>query len=92
MATQKFIKVGILFSSSGPTAKIEISQLKATLFAIDEINQAGGINGSELISVHYDPSSDPMKFRFFAEKLVLEDNVNVILVVTCLALEWRSYQ
>ena len=78
MATQKFIKVGILFSSSGPTAKIEISQLKATLFAIDEINQAGGINGSELISVHYDPSSDPMKFRFFAEKLVLEDNVNVI--------------
>ena len=67
MATQKFIKVGVLFSSSGPTAKIEISQLKGTLFAIDEINQAGGINGRELIAVQYDPSSDPVKCRFFAE-------------------------
>ncbi len=78
MATQKFIKVGVLFSSSGPTAKIEISQLKGTLFAIDEINQAGGINGRELIPVQYDPGSDPVKCRFFAEKLILEDNVNVI--------------
>ncbi|MEI6703756.1 MAG: transporter substrate-binding domain-containing protein [Deltaproteobacteria bacterium] len=78
MSTQKPVKVGVLFSSTGPTATIETSQLEATLFAIDEINQAGGINGRELKPVHYDPCSDPIKFRFFAEKLILEDNVNVI--------------
>jgi branched-chain amino acid transport system substrate-binding protein len=78
MSTQKPVKVGVLFSRTGPTATIETSQLEATLFAIDEINQAGGINGRELKPVHYDPCSDPIKFRFFAEKLILEDNVNVI--------------
>jgi branched-chain amino acid transport system substrate-binding protein len=78
MSTQKPVKVGVLFSCTGPTATIETSQLEATLFAIDEINQAGGINGRELKPVHYDPCSDPIKFRFFAEKLILEDNVNVI--------------
>ena len=78
MPTQKPVKVGVLFSRTGPTAQIEISQLEGTLFAIDEINQAGGINSRELIPVYYDPCSDPVKFRFFAEKLILEDNVNVI--------------
>ena len=50
-------RVGVLFSQSGVMAVIEETQLRATLLAIDEINQAGGINGRELVPLVYDPGS-----------------------------------
>ena len=34
--------------------------------------------GRELSVVHYDPGSDPARFRALAEKLILDDGVNVI--------------
>ena len=48
-------RVGVLFSQSGVMAVIEETQLRATLLAIDEINQSGGVNGRELVPVIYDP-------------------------------------
>jgi branched-chain amino acid transport system substrate-binding protein len=72
------IKVGVLFSKTGVTSAIESSQLYGTLFAIREINDAGGIAGRELVPISYDPGSDPAKYRLFAERLVLIDDVQVI--------------
>jgi branched-chain amino acid transport system substrate-binding protein len=72
------IKVGVLFSRGGPTARIEMSQLMATIFAIREINDAGGIGGRELVPVHYDPQSSPQLYAKLATRLVQEDRVNVI--------------
>ncbi len=49
-----------------------------TLFAIEEINEAGGINGREIVPVRYDPASSPGLYRVLAEKLVLQDNINIV--------------
>jgi branched-chain amino acid transport system substrate-binding protein len=72
------VKVGVLYSQAGATSRIESSQLAATQFAIHEINEAGGIEGRELVPVHYDPQSIPHNYKTLATKLVRDDKVNVI--------------
>ena len=72
------INVGVLFSSEGTTAGIERSQLLGTLFAIREINEAGGIDGRELVALHRDPQSNLQRYQQLATQLVRDDNVNVI--------------
>ncbi|CAN5788549.1 transporter substrate-binding domain-containing protein [soil metagenome] len=78
MANTDPVKVGVLFSRAGVTSKIEESQLLGTLFAIREINDAGGIDGRELVAVHHDPECITRNYRSGAERLIKEDNVNVI--------------
>jgi branched-chain amino acid transport system substrate-binding protein len=78
VADTEVIKVGVLFSQTGVTSAIESSQLCGTLFAIREINGSGGIAGRELVPISYDPGSDPVKYRKFAEQLILTDDVQVI--------------
>ena len=78
MSNQQPIHVGVLFSSTGVTAPIERTQLSGTLFAIHEVNAAGGIDGRELVPVLYDPQSDAVQYASLAERLILNDNVNVI--------------
>ena len=67
------VKVGVLFSLTGTTAIIEESLHKATIMAIEEINEAGGINGMQIEAVVDDPASDPATFAEKARKLVLGD-------------------
>ena len=78
MALSDPIKVGLLCSSSGPTALLEKSQWRGAALALEEINDRGGIAGRELVAIHYDPASDPAAFRELAERLILSDGVNVI--------------
>ncbi len=70
--------IGVLFSQSGVMAVIEETQLRATLLAIDEINQSGGINGRELAPVIYDPGSETQAFALCAKRLMVEDGVTTI--------------
>lgn len=67
------IKVGVLFSLTGTTGIIEESLNKATILAIEEINEGGGINGMKIVPVVEDPASDPATFAEKARKLVLSD-------------------
>jgi urea transport system substrate-binding protein len=67
------IKVGVLFSLTGTTGIIEESLNKATLMAIEEVNDAGGINGMKIVPIVEDPASDPATFAEKARKLVLGD-------------------
>ena len=67
------IKVGVLYSLTGTTAIIETSLNQATLLAVEEINAAGGVNGTKLVPVIEDPASDPATFAEKARKLVLSD-------------------
>lgn len=78
MANKDPVKVGVLYSKTGATSAIESSQRLGTLLAIEEINEAGGIDGRELLAVEYDPASNPALFRTLAERLVAVDNVQVI--------------
>ena len=78
MADKDPIRVGILYSETGVTSTIGLSQLLGALLGIDEINEAGGINGRELVAVRYDPQSTPARYAELAERLIVQDGVNVI--------------
>ena len=78
MANTDPIRVGVLFSRTGTTSRVEQAQSFGTFFAIREINDAGGIDGRELVAVHYDPECIPRHYRLLAEKMVQEDGINVI--------------
>jgi len=71
-------RVGVLFSQTGVTQAIERTQLNGTLLAVEEINANGGILGRAIEPVIYDPASDPMKFRAFAERLFQVDRVKLL--------------
>lgn len=71
-------RVGILFSYSGNMAVIEETQLRGTLMGLEEINDAGGVNGRAIEPVIYNPCSDPKFFGLYAKKLMVEDGVSTI--------------
>ncbi|MPQ94937.1 transporter substrate-binding domain-containing protein [Thioclava sp. JE_KL1] len=64
------VAVGLLFSQTGVTSVIERTQRQAALLAIEEINNAGGIDGRELLIEDSDPASDPLRFKSEAERLI----------------------
>ncbi len=64
------IKVGILHSRTGDLAQSEVPVLLATLAAIDEINQGGGINGELVEPLVEDGASDPVQFALGANRLL----------------------
>jgi branched-chain amino acid transport system substrate-binding protein len=78
MADKGPIRVGILYSETGVTSTIGLSQLQGALLGISEINEAGGIGGRELVAVRYDPQSTPSRYAELAERLIVQDGVNVI--------------
>ena len=72
------IKIGLLFSKQGVTSQLESSQLYGALFAIDEINDLGGVQGREITSTHYDPQSDNSRYKVLLERLIIEDHINLV--------------
>lgn len=73
------VRVGVLFSQTGVTSVIERSERLGTMLAVEEINDAGGVNGRELQVISYDPQSRPKTYAALAKRLLLEDRVGVIL-------------
>lgn len=78
MANKDPVRVGVLFSDTGVTSTIGRSQRQGTLLAIEEVNEAGGIDGRELVPLHYDARSIPAVYAALAERLIVQDKVNVI--------------
>jgi branched-chain amino acid transport system substrate-binding protein len=76
---QSTLRVGALFSQTGPTAFVERTQYQATLLAIEEINAAGGVAGREVVLVTYDAQSDPDRFARIAERLLDEDGADLLI-------------
>lgn len=77
-SSNKAFKVGVLYSETGVTSAIETSQRMATTLAIEQINNDGGINGTPLEVVQYDPASSPSQYEVLASRLILDDGVRVI--------------
>jgi len=85
-------RVGVLFSRSGATAVSETEHFFGTALAIEELNNAGGILGRPIEPVVYDPTSDPLSYRRYAERLLGDDGVNVIFgcSTSSCRLEWSG--
>lgn len=71
-------QVGVLFSTTGVTAAVERTQQAATLLAIEEINQAGGILGLPIEPVVRDPESRPKRYEELAREMCDDQGVRVI--------------
>ena len=77
-ATIEPIKIGILHSLSGTMANSEMVVVDATLFAVEEVNQSGGVLGRPLKAVVADGRSDPALFAREAKRLITEEQVSTI--------------
>jgi branched-chain amino acid transport system substrate-binding protein len=73
------IKIGVLYSGSGVTSAVELTQLRATVLAVEELNRAGGVLGREIELVCLDPQCQPRHYASLAEQLILEHRVRVII-------------
>ena len=66
------VKVGLLFSTSGPMQWVEESMRNATEMAIEELNNSGGLLGRQILPVRRGGASDPDTFKRQAEELISE--------------------
>ncbi len=72
------IKVGVLHSRTGTMAISERAVIDATLLAIDELNENGGVLGRPVAAVIEDGESDGQTFAAKADKLITQDKVCTI--------------
>lgn len=72
------IDVGVLFSLTGGLSIVEQSLADATLMAIAEINEAGGVLGKMINPIVEDGASDTRTFNERATKLVVSDRVPTV--------------
>lgn len=73
------IRIGVLLSETGVTAPIERSQQRATRFATEEINDAGGIDGREIELVLCDPASRPARYAELLTGMITDERIRVVV-------------
>lgn len=73
------IKIGVLLSTTGDFSISETPMKNCAEMAIDEINDAGGINGKKIEAVYTDYGSDPSMAAEKAQELILQDEVCAIV-------------
>jgi len=76
---QNPIKIGILHSLTGTMAISEAPLVDVYLTTIDLTNEQGGIMGREVVSVIADGKSDWDTFALEAERLIVEEEVDVVV-------------
>lgn len=72
------IKMGSVLDTSGVFDAYGKPMDRATRLAVDEINAAGGLNGSQIDLISYDTQSDMALYTQYAQRLVREDEVDVV--------------
>ena len=72
------IKIGILHSLSGTMSSSESPVVDATIMAINQINERGGILDRKVDYVVADGKSDWPTFASEAERLIVEEEVDVV--------------
>jgi branched-chain amino acid transport system substrate-binding protein len=73
------IKIGGLFSVTGPASFLGDPEKKTLEMLVKEANAKGGINGIKLEAVIYDTTGDATKAVQLATKLIKDDKVSVII-------------
>lgn len=72
------ITVGILHSLTGMTGESEMPVIDATLLAIEELNECGGIDGHPVRAVVVDGRSNERVFAASAERLIREQGIQTL--------------
>ena len=78
-ANTSTIKIGALFSVTGPPSFLGEPERNSAKMVVDEINAKGGIKGKKLELVVYDTQGDATKAVQAANRLIKEDKVVAII-------------
>lgn len=73
------IKIGAIFSVTGPAAYLGAPESKTAVMLVGEINNNGGINGMKVELIIKDSGGSPEKAVSFAKQLIEEDKVVAII-------------
>jgi branched-chain amino acid transport system substrate-binding protein len=73
------IKIGALFSVTGPASFLGEPERNTAQMVVDEINKAGGVKGRKLELIAYDTTGDATKAVQLANKLIKNDHVVAII-------------
>jgi branched-chain amino acid transport system substrate-binding protein len=73
------IRIGAIFSVTGPAAFLGAPEAKTAQMLVAQINAAGGVNGRKLELVLKDSAGSPEKTVSFAKQLIEEDKVLAII-------------
>jgi len=75
---QNNIKIGLLYSKTGTMSAEESSIYKAVTFAVEQINQNGGVLNKQIEVIPYDGASDPKEFKKGATELITKYDIDTI--------------
>ena len=73
------IKIGAIFSVTGPASFLGAPESKTAKMLVDKINASGGVLGQKLELIIKDSSGSPEKAVSFAKQLIEEDKVLAII-------------
>lgn len=76
---QETVRIGWLSSLTGPLSSAAIAENQGVIFAVDEINKAGGILGRKVELLTRDTAGDPVKAVNLAQQLVFADKAQFII-------------
>ena len=76
---QETVKIGWLSSLTGPLSSSAIAENQGVVFAVDEINRAGGILGRKVELLTRDTAGDPVKAVNMAQQLVFADKGQFVI-------------
>ena len=77
--SQEPIKIGALFSVTGPPSLLGEPERNTANMMVDQINKAGGVKGRKLKLIYYDTQGDATKAVQAATRLIKEDRVSAII-------------
>ena len=72
------LKIGVLFSRTGPMSVSEIAHIQGVLLACEEINFDGGISGHKLDPILLNPEGHDARYSELAAELLIEHRVLAI--------------
>jgi branched-chain amino acid transport system substrate-binding protein len=72
------IKIGVLEDQSGNFALVGDPKAKASLLAIEEINNNGGIGGRQIETFQRDPQSDNTRYQELTRQAINEEEVDAL--------------
>jgi len=75
----KTIKIGAIFSVTGPASFLGAPESKTATMLVDKINASGGVLGQKLELIIKDSGGSPEKAVSFAKQLIEEDKVLAII-------------
>ena len=73
------VRIGAVLSATGPASFLGDPEVKTLEMLVDEINGNGGVNGEEIVLIHYDDGGDANLARTLATRLIEDDEVIAVI-------------